>query len=48
MMINAQKNDAELQKKVQMVRDGDKTNFSVKELEVCISRIDYMCQMIKS
>ena len=25
------KNDVELQKKVQMVRDGDKTNFSVKE-----------------
>ena len=31
MMISAQKNDVELQKKVQMVRDGDKTNFLVKE-----------------
>ena len=31
-----------------MVRDGDKTDFSVKEAEVCISRIDYVCQMIKS
>ena len=31
MMISAQKNDVELQKKVQMVREGDKTNFSVKE-----------------
>ena len=31
MMISAQKNDVELQKKVQMVRDGDKTDFSVKE-----------------
>ena len=25
------KNDEELQKKLQMVRDGDKTEFSVKE-----------------
>ena len=32
MMIRAQKNDVELQKKVQMVRDGDKTDFSVKEV----------------
>ena len=31
MMISAQKNDVELQKKVQMVRDGEKTDFSVKE-----------------
>ena len=31
MMISAQKNDVELQKKVQMVRDGDKTDFSEKE-----------------
>ena len=31
MIIDAQKNDEEMQKKVQMVRDGDKTNFSVKE-----------------
>ena len=31
MMISAQKNDVELQKKVQMVRDCDKTDFSVKE-----------------
>ena len=30
MMISAQKNDVELQKKVQMVRDGDKTDFLVK------------------
>ena len=27
MMISAQKNDVELQKKVQMVRKGDKTDF---------------------
>ena len=33
MMISAQKNDVELQKKVLMVRDGDKTYFSVKEAE---------------
>ena len=33
MMISAQKNDVELQKKVQMVRDGDKTDFSIKEAE---------------
>ena len=32
MMISAQKDDVELQKKVQMVRDGDKTDFSVKEV----------------
>ena len=31
MIIDAQKNDEEMQKKVQMVRDGDKTYFSVKE-----------------
>ena len=31
MMISAQKKDVELQKKVQKVRDGDKTDFSVKE-----------------
>ena len=31
MIIDAQKNDEELQKKLQMVRDGDKTEFSVKE-----------------
>ena len=30
MIIDAQKNDEEMQKKVQMVRDGDKTGFSVK------------------
>ena len=30
MIIDAQKND-ELQKKLQMVRDGDKTEFSMKE-----------------
>ena len=32
MIIDAQKNDEEMQKKVQMVRDGDKTDFSVKEI----------------
>ena len=31
MIIDAQKNDEEMQKKVQMVIDGDKTGFSVKE-----------------
>ena len=31
MIIDAQKNDEEMKKKVQMVRDGDKTRFSVKE-----------------
>ena len=31
MIIDAQKNDKELQKKVHMVRKGDKTDFSVKE-----------------
>ena len=31
MIIDAQKNDEEMQKKVQMVRDNDKTDFSVKE-----------------
>ena len=31
MIISAQKNDVELQKKVQMVRDVDKIDFLVKE-----------------
>ena len=31
MIIDAQKNDEELQKKVQMVKEGDKIDFSVKE-----------------
>ena len=31
MIIDAQKNDEELQKKLQMVRDGDKTKFFDKE-----------------
>ena len=31
MIRDAQKNDEEMQKKVQMVRDGDKTGFSIKE-----------------
>ena len=33
MIINVQKNYEELQKKVQLVRDSDKTYFSVKEDE---------------
>ena len=33
MIIDALKNDEEMQKKVQMVRDGDKTDFSIKEAE---------------
>ena len=31
MIIDAQKNDEEMKKKVQMLRDGDKIGFSVKE-----------------
>ena len=31
MIIDAKKNDEEMQKKVQLVRDSDKTDFSVKE-----------------
>ena len=31
-----------------MVRDGDKTGFSVKEAGSFISRVDYVCQMIES
>ena len=31
MIIDAQKNDEELQKKSQTVKDGDETEFSVKE-----------------
>ena len=31
MIIDAQKNDEEMHKKVQLVRDSDKTDFSVKE-----------------
>ena len=48
MIIDAQKNDEKLQKKLQMVRDDDGTEFSVKEARICISRTDYVCQMIKS
>ena len=33
MIIDAQKNDEELQKKLQMVKDGDETEFSVKDAE---------------
>ena len=33
MIIDVQKNDKELQKKLQMVRDGDKTKFLEKEVE---------------
>ena len=33
MIIDAQKNDEELQKKLQMVRDGDETEFSMKDAE---------------
>ena len=32
MIIDAQKNDEEMQKKLQMVRDSDKTEFSKKEV----------------
>ena len=32
MIIDARKNDEEMQKKLQMVRDGDKTKFSEKEV----------------
>ena len=31
IIIDAQKNDEELQKKLQMVRDGDETEFSMKD-----------------
>ena len=31
MIIDAQKNHEEMKKNVQLVRDGDKTDFSVKE-----------------
>ena len=44
MIIDAQKNDEELQKKLQMAKDGDETEFSVKEAgsmyfrnELCVS-----------
>ena len=33
MIIDAQKNDEKLQKKLQVVRDGDKTEFLEKEAE---------------
>ena len=32
MIIDAQKNDEKVQKKLQMVRDGDETEFSMKEV----------------
>ena len=30
IIIDAQKNNEEMQKKIQMVRDGDKADFSIK------------------
>ena len=48
MIIDAQKNDVEVQKNLQTVRDDDKTDFSIKEAEVCISRKAYVFQIIKS
>ena len=30
MIIDAQKNDVKLQQRVQLVRNGDKTNYSIK------------------
>ena len=48
MIIDAQKNDEELQKKLQMVRDGDKTKFLEKEAGSLYFHIDYVCQIIKS
>ena len=48
MIIDAQKNDEELQKKLQMVRDGEETEISVKEAGSMYFRTDYVCQMIKS
>ena len=38
MIIDAKKNDDEMQKKVQMVKDGNKTDFSVKESEILYFR----------
>ena len=45
MIIDAQKNDVELQKKLQTVRDDDKTDFLLKEAG---SLYFYVCQIIKS
>ena len=46
MMISAQKTDVELQEKVQIVKNGDKTDFSLKEAGSLYST-DNVCQMIK-
>ena len=48
MIIDAQKKDEELKENVQLVKDNDKNDFSVREDKVCIFRIDYVCRQIMS
>ena len=48
MIIDAQKNDEEMQKKVQWVKDSDKTYFSVKEDGSLYFYNILCCQLIKS
>ena len=49
MMIDAQKNDVKLQQKVQLVDNGDKTNYSIKgygglyyKNKLCVSNVQEM------
>ena len=48
MIIDAQKNDKELQEKIQLIKDGVESGFRYKRMGACISEIDYVCQLIVS
>ena len=45
MIIDAQKSDVKLQQNVQLVRNGDKTNYFIDEHRVYCTRIDYVYRM---
>ena len=42
MIRDAQKNDVKLQEVVQLVRNGDNTDYFIDEMEVCFTRADYV------
>ena len=46
MIIDAQKNDKELEEKIQLIKDGVESEFLVKYDG--ISKIDYVCQLTMS
>ena len=44
MMIDARKDDVKLQERVQLVINGNKTDYSIND-DVCITRADYVYRM---